>query len=69
MSTNATPQPGQRVRLVYTDDPYTSLRPGSEGTVTRVALNLGDLDVAVKWDDGSSLSLIPASGDRFEVVG
>ncbi len=28
--------PGDRVELVATDDPYTRLRPGDRGTVTRV---------------------------------
>lgn len=60
---------GDRIRLVRTDDPYTQLGPDAEGTVERIAFNLGDVSVDVRWDDGSTLSLIPASGDRWERVG
>ena len=47
---------GRRVRLIYTSDPYTLLRPGAEGTA-RFTDDLGTLHV--KWDDGSSLGLVP----------
>ena len=49
-------KPGQRVRLIYTSDPYSDLPAGSEGTVMFV----DDLDtVHVRWDNGSTLGLIP----------
>ena len=47
---------GQRVRLVYTSDPYSDLPAGSEGTVQFVD-DLGTVHVA--WDSGSTLGLIP----------
>lgn len=55
---------GQRVRLISTNDPYTKLRSGTEGTVTLVD-SMGT--VHVSWDDGSSLGLIP-NEDRWEVL-
>lgn len=47
---------GTRVRLIHTSDPYTALRYGSEGVVDFID-DLGT--VFVRWDDGSSLGLIP----------
>lgn len=55
---------GKRVELVFTDDKYTKLRPGSKGTVYgryTVKDHKGRMlqDVLdVKWDNGSNLSLI-----------
>ena len=49
-------KPGQRVRLIYTSDPYSDLPVGSEGTVQFVD-DLGTVHVA--WDAGSTLGLIP----------
>lgn len=61
-------KPGDRVRLVHTDDPHTRLEPGAEGVVIRVSDQLGAQVWDIRWNDGSALSLIPASGDRFEAV-
>ena len=58
------PLVGKRVRLVRCTDPYTKLTPGELGTVTFVDA-LGS--VAVDWDSGSKLSLIPGE-DRWEVI-
>jgi hypothetical protein len=58
------PLVGRRIRLVYTDDPYTRLTPGAEGTVTFVD-DLGT--VAAKWDDGSTLGLV-AGHDRYDLL-
>jgi len=55
---------GRRVRLIYTDDPYTNLRSGDEGTVDFVD-DAGT--VFVKWDSGSSLGLI-AGVDRWTYI-
>jgi hypothetical protein len=57
---------GDRVVLEYTDDPHTKLRPGDEGTVTRYAPGLGQLDV--NWDSGSTLSMLLDEGDRVRLV-
>ena len=56
-------RPGQRVALVFTDDPYTRLRPGDTGTVRR---HDGQRHtVAIAWDDGSTLSMCLDAGDRI----
>jgi hypothetical protein len=45
--------------------PYTVLEPGPEGTVIAV----DDLGIVhVRWDDGSTLGLVPGQ-DRWEVLG
>ena len=54
---------GDRVRLVSTDDPFTRLKPGDEGTVAFVD-SMGT--VHVTWDSGSNLGLIPGE-DRFVI--
>jgi len=56
---------GRRVRLVHTDDPWTRLRCGEEGTVTTVD-SMGT--VHVRWDSGGHLGLVEEAGDRFVVV-
>jgi hypothetical protein len=53
---------GKRVELVSTSDPYTSLKPGDQGTVEFVirqdpSTHMED-QVAVKWDNGSNLMLL-----------
>lgn len=57
-------RPGDRVRLVFTDDPYTELTPGDEGTVSLVD-SMGT--VHVNWDSGSNLGLVPGH-DRWAVA-
>lgn len=58
-------QPGQRVELVATSDPYTRLSRGDRGTVLSVDA-LGTVHVA--WDCGSLLGLVPGV-DRWTKVG
>lgn len=48
---------GCRIELVDLKDPFSTIPPGTKGTVIGVNI-LGDLDVA--WDNGSSLSIILA---------
>lgn len=55
---------GTRIRLIHMDDPYTSLKPGDEGTITGVD-DLGTLQMI--WDTGSTLGLIPGV-DNFEII-
>jgi hypothetical protein len=55
---------GKRIQLEYTSDPYTDLRPGDEGVVQFVD-SLGT--VHAKWDNGSSLGLVPGQ-DRWRVL-
>lgn len=58
-------EPGTRIRLVRTDDQYTALKPGDEGTVHRTNLDAQSVDV--DWDSGSKLSLL-LDADDFEVI-
>ena len=55
---------GKRVRLSYTSDEYTELKPGDEGTVDYID-DAGT--IFVKWDRGSVLGLIPGE-DKFVVI-
>ncbi|WP_233513751.1 DUF4314 domain-containing protein [Micromonospora craterilacus] len=57
-------QPGQRVALVHTSDPYTRLRPGDTGTVRRHDQRRNIVEVT--WDSGSTLSMCLDDGDRIE---
>lgn len=57
-------QPGDRVVLVHTNDPHTRLRPGATGQVVRVR----STQVDVRWDDGSTLSMLLDEGDTIEVA-
>lgn len=58
------PRPGDTIVLDYTDDPYTELKKGSKGTFKEYD-GLGQL--RIKWENGSSLSLIPET-DKFHVI-
>lgn len=52
---------GDRIELVFTDDPWTDLKPGDRGTVTYdgAESQYGDKNqIGVKWDSGSTLGLI-----------
>ena len=54
-----------RVKLISTSDLFTNLVTGSEGSVTSIDV-LGT--VHVKWDNGSSLGLIPGE-DQWLWIG
>ena len=56
---------GSRIRLRYTNDMYTNLKPGDEGIVTFVD-DTGTM--FVDWDSGSRLGINPEFGDRYEFV-
>lgn len=55
---------GKRVRLLYTSDLYTRLKPGDEGVAQFIGSH-GTL--FVRWDSGSRLGLIPGE-DRWEFL-
>lgn len=59
-------QRGDRIALVYTSDPDTLLRPGDQGTVTRWDPAQGQLHV--RWDSGSSLTMLPGEGDQVRAL-
>ncbi len=57
-----------RIRLVHTSDPYTRLKSGDEGEVTGSFTDaFGDRVLNVKWDSGSTLSLIEGE-DSFVLL-
>ena len=48
-----------RITLIHTNDPHTKLKPGDKGTLKSSRVDpWGDRVISVKWDSGSSLSLI-----------
>jgi Domain of unknown function (DUF4314) len=53
---------GDRIILVRTDDPHTKLVPGDVGSVTGYDPCCEMLHV--KWDSGSTLSMLLADGDK-----
>jgi hypothetical protein len=57
---------GERVRFIYSSDPYTKLEKGDEGIITGED-SLGT--VHIKWDNGSTLGMIQSEGDCFEIIG
>jgi hypothetical protein len=66
MTSPARWQRGDRVALVHTDDPDTRLRPGDQGTVTWWDPAQGQLHV--RWDSGSTLSMLPGEGDQVRLI-
>lgn len=69
---------GDRIKLVYTPDRGTKLKPGDCGTVTGIATvpeefsrHLGAEhevnQIWVDWDTGSTLKLLDGE-DRYEVI-
>lgn len=55
---------GDRVKLVYTDDKYTELKPGDKGTIE----NINQVQINIKWDSGSNLNMLPDTDDLIEVI-
>jgi hypothetical protein len=72
LSQSAEPPPsyqaGDRIVLVHTADPYTRLTPGTAGTVTGYDDRLGKGQLAVAWDDGSTLSMLLRDGDQVRLI-
>ena len=60
---------GRRIRLTHTTDSYTKLKKGDLGTIKWERLDdlWGDDIVSVKWDSGSTLSLIRGR-DAFTIL-
>ena len=55
---------GKKIELISTSDPYTNLKPGSQGKVVFID-GLGT--VFVDWDNGSNLGLVPGE-DRYRFL-
>lgn len=61
---------GRRVRLIHTEDPYTSLRSGDTGTITDVCeLPFEDTPIQlwISWDSGVKLCLLEGI-DRYDLL-
>ena len=60
---------GRRVELTHTDDPYTKLRSGSQGTYEFCLVHEPPMENqhSIKWDDGSSMMLLEGK-DRFKFL-
>ena len=62
---------GDRIELIFTNNAYTKLKPGDQGTVSMVnrfdGESFDETQIIVKWDCGSSLALIDGV-DRFKVL-
>ena len=60
---------GRRVKLIYSDDPFTKLKRGDLGTVKYERLDdiWGEDTVSISWDSGSTLSMIRGR-DSFELL-
>lgn len=56
-------RPGMRIRLISMDDGQAP-PPGTEGTVVDVD-DIGN--ILMRWDNGSSLNLIPGE-DEYEIM-
>jgi len=54
-------EPGDRIVLLHMDDPYSAVRMGTKGTVVKIVKVPFDMgyQYSVKWDDGSTLDLLP----------
>jgi len=55
---------GTRLELIEMDDPYFCPKPGDLGTVQGVD-DMGQ--IMMRWDNGSSLSLVPGY-DKFKIA-
>ena len=56
-----------KIELVFTDDPYTKLKPGDTGVVTKYKKTPWGFQLGVNWDNGSTLQLIP-NIDKWKVL-
>lgn len=58
---------GSKIELLFTDDPYTKLKPGDTGVVTGYKKTPWGFQLDINWDNGSSLQLIP-NIDKWKVL-
>ena len=55
---------GTRIELIHMDDPYSPIKPGTQGTVDSVD-DVGTLHM--QWDNGRTLGIVPGE-DQFKVI-
>lgn len=61
---------GKRIELVYTDDEYTNLKPGDQGTIEFVIPSKSEVietQISVNWDNGSGLMLLQGR-DKYKIL-
>jgi hypothetical protein len=58
---------GDRVELVFINDSLTRLRPGDQGTVTKIEDESDETLVWVQWDNGEHLALLDPI-DKYKVI-
>lgn len=65
------PKEGDRIELVYTDDPYTKLKKGDRGTVLSEVADTFHPSIRarihINWDSGSKLTLLDPI-DRYKII-
>jgi hypothetical protein len=54
------------IRLIHTCDPYTKLRAGAQGLLLSRRRDPWGEVIDVKWEDGSTLSLIKGEDNWIE---
>jgi hypothetical protein len=59
---------GDRVELIFINDSMTRLRPGDQGTVTKIEDESEDETLVwVEWDNGEQLALLDPI-DKYKVI-
>jgi hypothetical protein len=58
---------GDRVELIFINDTLTRLRPGAQGTVTKIEVETDETLVWVQWDNGERLALLDPI-DKYKVI-
>ncbi len=59
---------GKIVKLVYTNDPYTGLKPGATGTIAYTFKNLDKTCISVVWHNSNSTLMLIEGVDRYEIL-
>ncbi|HIH29618.1 MAG TPA: DUF4314 domain-containing protein [Thermoplasmata archaeon] len=58
---------GDRIELVFINDSMTRLKPGAQGTVTKIEAETDETLIWVQWDNGERLALLDPI-DKYRVV-
>jgi hypothetical protein len=58
---------GDRVELIFINDTLTRLKPGAQGTVTKIEVETDETLVWVQWDNGEKLALLDPI-DKYKVI-
>jgi fructose-1,6-bisphosphatase len=58
---------GDRIELIFINDSWTRLKPGNQGTVTKIESETDETLIWVQWDNGEHLALLDPI-DKFKVI-